>query len=125
MKRKLLRFHACVAILGLCIAQFSLAAYACPLETAAAPSAVAATHADCAGEQAAQVAAVLCEAHCQSSASVPSNATPAVALAPDAALIAPVRNADLHASRVAGRRVDLVTMATAPPVAIRFCRLQI
>ena len=126
MKRKLHRFYACVAILGLCIAQLSLAAYACPLDTAATPSAAAlATHADCDDANAAQVAGVLCEAHCQSSASVPSNAAPAVALLPDAALMAPVRDAGLHASTVVGPRIGFDTMATAPPVAIRFCRLLI
>ncbi|MCC7327280.1 MAG: hypothetical protein IT521_10815 [Burkholderiales bacterium] len=122
MKRKLLRFYARVVILGLGFAQFSLAAYACPLDTAAAASAAAA-HADCADENAAPVAGVLCEAHCQSSAAVPSNATPAVALLPNATLMAPVRDAGLRVSRVAGHRIDLVAMATAPPVAIRFCRL--
>ena len=126
MSRTVRRLIGLVAAVGLLSAQLSLAAYACPRDLpGASPAGAPAVHADCAGDQQAALADALCEWHCQASVSVPSS-PPQDIVAPT---VAPLQVSERppQASSPAGvaRRPERVAMATAPPVAIRFCRFLI
>jgi hypothetical protein len=126
MRRNPRRFSACMAMLALLFAQVSLAAYACPLDSGGGPrAAAAAMPIDCPGRDAALLESALCELHCQVVASVPSS--PAADLG--AASAAPLMvDRYVPPSIVAPRsvhRTALATMATAPPIALRCCRLLI
>ncbi|MEO8753348.1 MAG: hypothetical protein ABI624_11795 [Casimicrobiaceae bacterium] len=124
MGRNFRRSGAAVAMLALLFAQLSLAAYACPFPDGGKPQVPAASmHSGCAGEEAALFEGGLCELHCQVMASVPSSpvsdlgvvsAAPLLVERPFAAPIAAPRTA---------QRIAHATMATAPPVTIRYCRL--
>ena len=126
MGRNLHRLGATVAMLALLFAQLSLAAYACPLPIGVAPHApAAAMHADCAGHDAARVESALCELHCLVSVSVPSSPAAdvgAVSMVP--LTVDGPRAPSLAVPRLA-QRIAFARMATAPPVAIRYCRLLI
>lgn len=126
MKRSVRRLVACMAMLGLLFAQLSLPAYACPFDAGAAQrAAMADKHAGCTGRDAVPVDGTLCELHCQDAASIPSSPAPPVALLPLQPLVVVERSDATVAIGVTGQRFTLATMATAPPVAIRYCRFLI
>lgn len=128
MTRRLHRYAAFAAMAGLLYAQSCLAVHACMLSPAppAMAAAAASAHADCAGGNSAPEADALCELHCQSVASVPSTPAPVAALAPAApALVVAALDAPSVDASVADRRAPRTPMATAPPVAIRYCRFLI
>jgi hypothetical protein len=126
MGRNFRRLGAAVAMLALLFAQASLAAYACPFPAGGQPQApAAAMHADCAGEDAAPIEGALCELHCQVMASVPlppASDLGAVSAAP--LIVDRPFEAPIAAPRTA-QHIAHATMATAPPVTIRYCRLLI
>ncbi|MFO1323777.1 MAG: hypothetical protein U1F15_06905 [Burkholderiales bacterium] len=128
MTRRVRRYAAFTAMTGLLFAQSCLVAHACLLSLAppamAAPAAVA--HADCAGVHGAPKSDALCELNCQSVLSVP--ATPAPVTAPPLAtpvLVVAALDSPAVVAIVADRRAPRTPMATAPPVAIRYCRFLI
>ena len=124
MTRTLRRFAAILALFGLASAQAALAAYICPVDAGRAPAA-AVEHVQCGSQGDPALAGALCELHCQVTSSVPS------APAADAAVPAVVPLVVAGAYGYALPRdtsvapVPPVALATAPPVAIRYCRLLI
>lgn len=114
MPRRLLAF---LVVAGLLFGQVSLAAYACA--NAAAPR----MSADCPGHSAPADSDAVCALHCDVAVTAPAPHHPdaGVPLAPP--LLAAVLTPTLP--RYTLSRVSFApdTMATAPPVAIRFCRL--
>jgi hypothetical protein len=132
MSRRTHRFVAFLMLLGTFFAQLSVAAFACPLVVPRgdAPP-MPAIHEGCAGTHAAQAPApapantALCELHCQSAVSVPSTPAPPVALVSSAPLVIEVHDAATPPDGVRNVRVQGTLMATAPPVSLLFCRLQV
>jgi hypothetical protein len=132
MSRRTHRFVAFLVLLGTFFVQLSVAAFACPLVVPPgdAPP-MPAMHEGCTGTQAAQApapapaSAALCELHCQSAASVPSTPVAPVALVSSAPLVIEVHDAATPSDGVRNVRVQGSQMATAPPVSILYCRLQV
>jgi len=133
MNRRTHRLVAFVLMLGMLVAQMSVAAFACPL-VGSAPEAppMPAAHEGCSGHAVAAPASApapadtaLCELHCQTAVTVPSTPAPPVALVAGAALVIPVADAAACADRGCDVRIERTAMATAPPVSIRYCRFQI
>lgn len=133
MDRRIHRFVAFLLMLGLCFAQVTGATAACPLLPAgSAAPAMPAMHEGCSGHHAAAaqparvpVDTALCELHCQTAATVPASPAPPVGIVGGTPLLVP---AFLPASAAAGNdaaRLSRPTMATAPPVSIRYCRFQV
>ncbi len=126
MERNARRLTAFIAMLGLLFAQLSLAAFACPLDVGAVVQAEApAMPEGCTGQHTAPVDGSLCELHCLATASIPSSPAPLMALLPAAPLVVEVRREAMPAMPSRGVRLPGMTMATAPPVALLFCRLLI
>lgn len=112
------RLPAWVAFIALLFAQLTVAAYACPND-ARAPSAAAT--ADCAGHKAPMPVDAACEYRCVAAASMPAPAPRDIPILASAALVVVVPA--LAAPRpLARENAQRDTMATAPPVAIRFGR---
>jgi hypothetical protein len=116
-RRRLLSW---AAILALLFAQASMAAYACASPASMPASAMPE---DCPGHAPAGTDAV-CALHCSAGATLPATHTPDVAPVVSGVLVValPVPS-DLRPSFVP--TLKRYAMATAPPVAIRFCRLLI
>lgn len=114
---------ALVALLALLFAQVSSAAYACAPSSHPHGMQAAAMPGDCPGHAPA-AADTLCALHCDAGASMPATHIPDAAPAPSVLLVVDLpppgepRDAFVPAS-------SLDAMATAPPAAIRFCRLLI
>lgn len=133
MNRRLHRFVAFLLMLGLFVAQVAGAAVACPLLPAVAgPPAMPAMHEGCSGHHTAAaqpaqmpVDAALCELHCQAAASVPASPAPPVGIVGGAPLLVPVFLPSSAAAGDDAARPARLTMATAPPVSIRYCRFQV
>lgn len=114
------RRFALAAIFALLFAQVSLAAYAC---AAAVSAHVPAMSEKCPGHAPAAGDAV-CSLHCDARVSLPATYTPDIAPVVSAILVVRMpAPADARTSFVPLSR--RTAMATAPPAAIRFCRLLI
>ncbi|MFO1305553.1 MAG: hypothetical protein U1F54_17635 [Burkholderiales bacterium] len=114
---------ALVALLTLLFAQVSSAAYACAPLSHPHGMAASAMSGDCPGHTPA-AADTLCALHCDTGASIPAAHAPDVAPAPSAVLVVESPFPGIpRSSFVPASSYD--AMATAPPVAIRFCRLLI
>lgn len=125
MSRPSRRRFALLAMLGILFAQFSLMAYACPKEAGGALVAAMGAMIDCDEMVTTGPDANLCELHCQDvvKSSVPASgdevppAMGAYSVTPlaVAAIASPPRRAnDRHPA-----------LATAPPLAVRYCRFLI
>jgi hypothetical protein len=132
MTRSLRRFIASIVMLGLLFAQFGVAALACPLVAPGpGPDVMPAMHEGCSGTHLAQApaappaGAALCELHCQTAVSVPSTPASPVALVATAPLVVVVRDPAAPDAGIADMRIQRITMATAPPPSILYCRFQI
>jgi hypothetical protein len=119
MTRMSRRLLALLAVLGLLFGQVSLAAYAC------ASAAALRMSADCPGHSAPADTDAACALHCDVAVTAPAPQHPdlGVPLAPP--LLAPVLTPTLPRYTLSRASFGRDTMATAPPVAIRFCRLTI
>jgi len=114
------RLPALIAVLSLLVAQTSLAALACP--TSSAPEVV--PMADCAGHEMPGSTDPTCNQHCQTADPIPVQPRD-IPILTSFILVVPFpepRIAGYEAS-IQSRLQD--TMATAPPVAVRFCRFLI
>ena len=126
MRRNLRHSTAFMAMLGLLFAQLSLVACARVSDGGHVPPAASASlHADCAGHAQPAIDGALCGLHCQVSASVPSSPVPDLAGIWAVPLSVANRVEPCVAAPRSAQRIPHDTMATAPPVAIRFCRLLI
>jgi hypothetical protein len=112
------RLPAWVALVALFFAQLVLAAYACPVDPVGPPTAAMG---DCAGHKSPVPVDAACEYRCLTAASMPAPAPRDIPVLAAAALVvvAPTLPASRPLARESARRD---TMATAPPVAIRFGR---
>ena len=112
------RLPAWVALVALFFAQLALAVYACPVNPVAPPTAAMG---DCAGHRSPAHVDAACEYRCLTAASMPAPAPRDISLLAPAALfvVLPALPASRPLARESARRD---TMATAPPVAIRFGR---
>ncbi len=126
MTRLCRRRFALLALLGLVFAQFSLTAYACPKQGGSEWTVSTAAAIECAEKSvAASPAGNLCEVHCLNGVSSPpttANDVPAV----DITVFAlPAAFPEVVTMLAAWQRTARDTMATAPPLAVRFCRFLI
>ena len=114
------RLPALVAVLSLLVAQTSLAALACPMSDPAE----AVPMADCAGHEMPGSTDLTCKQHCQTADPIPVQPRDMPVLS-SFILVVPFPEPRVagYAAPVQSRLQD--TMATAPPVAVRFCRFLI
>lgn len=116
------RLPAFVALVCLLLTQLTLAAYACPV-VAEAPPAMA--MGDCAGHAMPVSADTMCELRCEVGVSLPGPITRDIPILAPAALTVVAQLPQFRRYESLSCRSLLETMATAPPVAIRYCRLLI
>ena len=125
MSRPFRRRFALLAMLGILFAQFSLMSYACPKEAGAAEMAATVVMAECNEVAKSSADANLCELHCQDvvkSAVTASGGEVPLALSAYP-LSAPAVEPTVSPSR---RPTDrLSALATAPPLAVEYCRFLI
>lgn len=116
------RLPAILAMLALLFAQLTLAAYACPVDASTTP---ATAMTDCPGRAMPISADAVCEFSCEAGASVPGPVPRDIPILAAPALIVAVHAPEVSRYLTPAGATPRDTMATAPPVAIRFCRLLI
>lgn len=120
------RWIAVIALLGLLLQQFALAAYACPMGRGVAHAAAAKP--SCHGQEEASDRGdpVRCQAHCHPQ---PTSADHAPSPTVPAALLPATtwwRGEDAgQPGHAAAPRAELMARATAPPLNVQHCSLQI
>lgn len=125
MSRPFRRRFALLAMLGILFAQFSLMSYACPKEAGAAEMAPTIPMAECDEMAKSSPDANLCELHCQD---VVKSAVPASGgEAPLLVGAYPLAPAAIAPTVSPPRRPTdrLSALATAPPLAVEYCRFLI
>ncbi len=126
MTRRYRRRFALLAMLAFVFAQFSLTAFACPKQAGSDWMVPASAQIGCADQSAvAPPAGNLCEVHCLNGVSSPpstANDVPAVDIT---VFSLPAAFPEVVTMLAAWQRTARDTMATAPPLPVRFCRLLI
>ena len=118
-------------LLGLFVAQLSVAAFACPLLAPASDAPLPAVHAGCSRHAGptrpdpAPANSALCELHCQSAVTVPPPPAPPVALVSGPPLTVTAFDAAAVVDPGRELRIERTAMATAPPATILYCRIQV
>jgi len=126
MKRRARRWSAFVAILGLLFAQFSLTAFACPKQAGSAWTASQSAQSSCAEQlTVAPPAGNLCEVHCLDGVSSPPPSANDAPAADFTVFPLPAAFPTVIAMPDVWQRTARDSMATAPPLPIRFCRFLI
>jgi len=126
MTRRYHRRFALLALLGFVFAQFSLTAYACPKQAWSEWMALTSSQSDCAEKSvAAPAAGNLCEVHCLDGVSSPPSTANDVPATTFTVFAVPVVFPPAVEMPGEWQRAARDSMAAAPPLPVRFCRLLI
>ena len=126
MPRRYHRRFALFAMLGFLFAQLSLTAYACPKQAGSEWMALTSARSDCAEQLAvAPPAGNLCEVHCLDGVSSPPSTANDVPATTFTVFAVPVVFPPAVEMPGEWQRAARDSMAAAPPLPVRFCRLLI